>query len=71
MTDDSIIIPPITTTERKPASFRLTVQTLRLIALAVNDARQDGRLATKGEIIEQAIRATYGHLDNPKGKPAE
>lgn len=69
MTDDSTIIPPITTTERKPASFRLTVQTLRLIALAVNDARANGRLATKGEVIEQAIRATYGHLDKPQDKP--
>jgi hypothetical protein len=59
------VIPPITATDRKPASFRLTPHTLRLIALAVNDARARGRLATKGEVIEQAVRATYGHLDTP------
>lgn len=61
--DDRTVIPAITTTERKPATFRLTPHTLRLIALAVNDARAHDRLATKGEVIEQAVRAAYGHLD--------
>lgn len=68
MTDNPKHVPPVETRETKAGTFRLTPYAHRLIALAVNNAREQGRDATKGGMVEQAIRAMYGELDKSGGE---
>ncbi len=66
MSEIPTTVPAVETLAKTAATFRLTPKAHRLIALAVNDARAQGRQATKGEMVEQAVRAAYGKLDSSK-----
>lgn len=52
--------------ETTPRTYRLTARAMKLIDLAVNDQRRNGHRANKSSVLEDALIATYGHLDQGK-----
>lgn len=59
-------IPAVEPLEKTAATFRLSTRALRLVALAVNEARQKGTPMSKQEIVDRAIRETFDYLE-PEG----
>lgn len=56
-------IPKIIPVQKKPGTFRISLKSHRLIALAVNEARMKGQKASKDSVVDEAIQQLYGHLD--------
>lgn len=56
-------IPAVEPMQKTAATFRLSTRALRLVALAVNEARHNGQRLSKEEAVDRAIRETFGKLE--------
>lgn len=60
---DNADIPEIIPVQKKAGTFRISIKSHRLIALALNEARRNGEKGSKDSIVDEAIQKMYGHLD--------
>lgn len=55
--------PELARLETVPSTFRLTARARNLVKLAANADIAEGKRATLGGKVEEAIIATYAHLE--------